>query len=107
LAAGAEPQIHGEGDAGRGDVAQLVGQTLDGRAVERVDIDAQRTIRLAILAEDHEDVEVRARHELPSPQLAHSDHHAAHEPTGGRPRPTVTLDEILHNGQPARTTGHL
>src|SRR5882762_11055614 len=73
LAPGPEAEIHRERDAGRGDVAERAAEPLGREAVEPVSVDRVAAVGTAVRAEDHEEVEVRARDELAPAELAHAD----------------------------------
>src|SRR5439155_161812 len=76
LAAGPEPEVHGERDAGGRDVAERAGQALDGEAVEPRGVDRVAAVGPALVPRHHEQVEVRARDELAAAELTepHDDH---------------------------------
>jgi hypothetical protein len=70
LAAGPQTQVDGERDAGGRDVAQDRGQALDGETVKPVGVDPLAAVGRAVVAENQEHVEIRARHELATAELA-------------------------------------
>src|SRR3989454_8721438 len=102
LAAGPEPEVHRERDAGGRDVTERAGQAFDGEAVEPRGVDRIATVRPSLVPRRHEEIEVRARAELAAAELAepHDDHRD--EPPLRVARDAVARDERLQRQEPTR-----
>src|SRR3989454_11158482 len=102
LAAGPEPEVHRERDAGGRDVTERAGQALDGEAVEPRGIDRIATVRSSLVPRRHEEIEVRARAELAAAELAEPHDDRGDEPPVRVARDTVARDERLERQEPNR-----
>src|SRR5207249_2587089 len=102
LAAGPEPEVHRERDAGGRDVTERAGQPLDGEAVEPRGIDRIATVRSSLRPRRHQENEVRARAELAAAELAEPHHDRGAEPPVRVARDTVWREQRGAPQQPTR-----